>query len=130
MEFTHLPFDAPLSDYARQAGALLDGWQAEDEHAVRIFRQHHPKFLDRKIPWLQREMSDEDVRAVRIDVVDAQLGLARWYNFLDWDCLIDYVEAVRQPGSPRHRFEQAVEAVIDGDLSTLKQLLREDRDLV
>jgi ankyrin repeat protein len=110
MEFTRLPFDAPLSDYARQAGELLEGWQREDEQAVGIVRQHHP--------------------AVRIGVADAQLALARWYNFLDWDRLIDYVEAVRQPGSRTHRFERAVEAVIDGDLVTLKQLLREDRDLV
>ena len=130
MEFTHLPFDAPLSDYARQAGVLLDGWQKEDANAIRIFRHDHPKFLDKKIPWLQRHMTAEEVRAVRIDGVDAQLGLARWYDFQDWDRLVDYVESVRQPGSRRHRFEHAVEAVIDGDIATLKQLLREDRDLV
>lgn len=130
MEFTHLPFDAPLSDYARQAGALLEGWQKEDEKAVRIFRQDHPKFLDRKIPWLQRQMTEEEVRAVRIDIIDAQLGLARWYDFLDWNRLIDYVEAVRQPGSRMHRFERAVEAVIDGDTATLRGLLREDPSLV
>ena len=130
MEFTHLPFDAPLSDYARQAGALFEGWQKEDENAVRIFRQSHPKFLDRKIPWLQRHMTDEEVRAVRIDAADAQFALARWYDFLDWDRLTDYVEAVRQPGSRMYRFERAVEAVIDGDIDTLKQLLKEDPGLV
>jgi ankyrin repeat protein len=130
MAFTHLPFDAPLSDHARQAGDLLDGWQKEDENAVRIFRQHHPKFLDTNIPWLERHMTAEQVRAVRIDGVDAQLALARWYNFLDWNRLVDYVEAVRQPGSRMHRFEQAVEAVIDGDDATLKRLLREDPDLI
>src|SRR5262245_3763507 len=120
MEFTHLPFDAPLSDYARQAGALLEGWQQEDQNSVRIFRQSHPKFLDRKIPWLQREMTDEEVRAVRIDESDAQFALARWYDFQDWERLVDYVEAVRQPGSRMHRFERGVEAVIDGDINTLK----------
>lgn len=130
MELTRLPFDAPLSDYARQAGELLDGWQREDPTAVAIFRQGHPKFLDRKIPWLQREMSAEQVRGVRIDIVDVQLALARWYDFLDWDRLIDYVEAVRQPGSRMWRFERAVEAVIDGDIATLKRLLQEDRELV
>ena len=130
MEFTRLPFDAPLSDYARQAGDLFDGWQRDDERAVRIFRQHHPKFLDTAIPWLARQMTHEEVRAVRIDVAEAQLGLARWYDFLDWHRLIDYVEAVRQPGSRMQRFERAIEAVIDGDVGTLKQLLREDPGLV
>jgi len=130
MEFTRLPFDAPLSDYARQAGELLDGWQKEDEQAVRIFCQHYPPFLDKNIPWLERDMSAEELRAARIGAADAQLALARWYAFLDWNYLTDYVEAVRQPGSRTYRFERAVEAVVDGDVVTLKQLLKEDPDLV
>ena len=130
MEFKHLPFDAPLSDYARQAGELYEGWQKEDQEAVRIFRNSHPKFLDTKIKWLARDMTDEEVRAVRISEADAQLALARFYDFADWNRLTDYVEAVRQPGSLRYRFERAVEAVIDGDIATLKQLLKEDPDLV
>lgn len=130
MAISHLPFDAPLSDYARQAGELFDGWQREDEDAVRVFRQRHPAFLDTNIPWLQRPMTPEQVRGVRITGVDAQLALARWYDFLDWDRLVDYVEAVRQPGSRMYRFERAVEAVVDGDAGSLEQLLKEDPDLV
>jgi ankyrin repeat protein len=130
MEFKHLPFDAPLSDYARQAGALLEGWQRDDENAVGIIRRSHPKFLDTTVKWLPRDMTDEQMRAVRISDTDAQLALARWYGFADWSRLVDYVEAVRQPASPRWRFERAVEAVIDGDLTTLKQLLRDDPDLI
>ena len=87
-----------MSDYARQAGDLLDGWQREEEDAVAIFRQRHPAFLDKKVPWLQRAMTPEAVRGVRIGPIDAQLALARWYDFLDWQRLVDYVEAVRQPG--------------------------------
>lgn len=89
MEFTHLAFDAPLSDYVRQAGQFFAGSPG-----------------------------------------DEQLALARRYGFADWSRLIDYVEAVRQPGSLRWRFERGVEAVIDGDIATLKQLLRDDPDLV
>ena len=130
MEFKRLPFDAPLSDYARQVGELFDGWQRDDESAVRIFRHHHPKFLDTRIPWLEREMTDEQVRQTRIDNGDAQLAIARWYNFLDWNRLMDYVEAVRQPGSARWRFERAVEAVVDGEIPTLERMLTQDRCLV
>src|SRR5690348_3279451 len=114
MKLDHLPFDAPLSDYARQAGELFEGWQREDQEAVRILRNHHPKFL----------------RHPRITEVDAQLALARFYDFLDWSRLTDYVEGVRQPGSARWRFERAVEAVIDGDIPTLERMLKEDRCLV
>ena len=130
MTFTHLPFDAPLSDYARQAGQLFDGWLRDDQQAVGIVRQSHPKFLDTKIPWLRRWMTDEQVRATPVTEADAQLALARWYDFGDWSRLVDHVEAVRQPGSSVYRFERAVEAVIDGDLSTLKRLLKDDPGLV
>lgn len=89
MEF--LPFDAPLSDYVRQAA---------------------------KLPQ------------TGVAAIGAQFALARAYDFLDWGRLVDYVEAVRQPGSERWRFERAVEAVIDGNIDTLTDLLREDPDLV
>jgi len=131
MEFEHLPFDAPLTDYARQAGELFDGWDKEDARAVEIVRSSHPKFLDKTIPWLTRfNMTAEEVRQTRIDNADAYLALARWYDFADWHRLMDYVEAVRQPGSPRWRFERAVEAVIDGDIPTLEKLLKSDHCLV
>jgi hypothetical protein len=130
MEFKHRPFDAPLTDYARQAGELLDGWNKEDKEAVRIVRTSHPKFLDNEIKWLALDFTPEQLRQTRIDQADAQLALARWYDFADWDRLTDYVEAVRQPGSPRERFERAVEAVIDGDIPTLERLLKSDHCLV
>jgi ankyrin repeat protein len=95
-----------------------------------VFRQKHPKFLDARIPWLRRNMTEEQVRAVSITPDDARMALARWYDFLDWQSLSDYVESVRQPGSDTARFERAVEAVIDGDLDTLRALLGEDPALV
>jgi ankyrin repeat protein len=126
---THLPFHAPLDQYQRQADALLAGWQAGDERAVRVFRSRHPKFLDNRIPWLERRMTDAEVRAIPIDGDDARLALARAYEYLDWPKLREHVEAMQQPG-PVRRFEQAVEAVIGGDVDTLRRLVAEDPDLV
>ena len=59
----------------------------------------------------------------------AQFQLARRYDFANWSRLTEYVEAVTQPGSPVWRFERAVEAVIDGDIDTLKKLLADDPGL-
>ena len=126
---THLPFHAPLDQYEQQAAALLAGWQAGEERAVRVFRSRHPKFLDDKIPWLERRMTDADARAIPIDRDDARLALARAYEYLDWSKLREHVEAMQQPG-PVRRFEQAVEAVVGGDVGTLRRLLAEDPDLV
>ena len=130
MELAHLPYNAPLVDYVKQADALFAGWQAGDENAVSLFRTRHPKFLDVKIPWLERRLTDEKVRATLITREDASLALARWHDFADWQRLTEHVEAVTKPSSPVARFEAAVEAVIDGDIATLTKSLREDPALV
>jgi len=124
-----LAFDAPLSEYVAQADALLAGWHSRNEKAIRLFRNRHPKFLDDKVPWLERDLTDAEVRATPIDRDDARLALARWYEFQDWHRLEEYVASVQQPG-PIARFERAVEAVIDGDIAALKRLLVEDPELV
>ena len=129
MELKPLAFNAPLEQYIAQADALFAGWNSSNAGAVRVFRNRHPKFLDDKIPWLERHMTDAEVRATPIDRDDARLALARWYEFQDWQRLAEYVASVQQPG-PTARFERAVEAVIDGDVATLKQLLAEDPGMV
>ena len=129
MELKPLAFNAPLEQYIAQADALFAGWNSSNAGAVRVFRNRHPKFLDDKIPWLERHMTDAEVRATPIDRDDARLALARWYEFQDWQRLAEYVASVQQPG-PTARFERAVEAVIDGDIATLQQLLAEDPGMV
>ncbi len=129
MELKPLAFNASIDGYIAQADALLAGWNTGDAGAMRVFRNRHPKFLDDKIPWLERRMTDDEARAVALDREDARLAVARWYEFADWRRLAEHVAAVGQPG-PVARFERAVEAVIDGDITTLNALLREDPELV
>ena len=56
-------------------------------------------------------------------MADAQMAIARWYDFADWQRLEEYVDAVKRNGSPVARFEAGVEAVIDGDVGALRELL-------
>ena len=130
MTFAPLPFSSTVTGYRRQADDLYSGWLAGDPEAIRVFRTKHPKFLDAKIPWLERRLSDEEVRATPVDHDDALLAVARCYDFLDWASLVCWVEAVQVPGSAVARFEEAVEAVIAGDATTLARLLLEDPSLV
>ena len=129
MTFSALPFGSTLRDYVQQADDLHAGWQAGEADAVRVFRSRHPKFLDDKVVWLQREMTDAEARAVPIDREDAKLAVARWYDFQDWSKLEEHLAEVAKGGGVA-RFERAVEAVIDGDAATLRRLLQEDPDLV
>jgi hypothetical protein len=130
MDITSLPFRARLGEYQEQAEQLLAAWRAGDPAAIQIVRQRHPRFLDPNIPWLPKRMPESDVRSATLDLPDAQLTVARWYDFESWPRLADYVEAVICDGSPVSQFESAVEGVISGDVAGLALLLGEHPNLV
>src|SRR5262249_52178947 len=125
MQLTPVPFQASLHDYQKQADDLFAGWNARDEDAIRIAVHKHPKFLNPDIPWLPKKLTKEDILGAAFEPSDAQLTIARWYDFADWSRLEEYVAAVTRDGSPVAQFETAVEAVIDGHVDVLARLLRE-----
>jgi Ankyrin repeats (3 copies) len=130
MEPEPLPFDAALGRYQRQAAKLLDAFRAGDADAISCFKHRHPRFLDDKIPWLPKRLSDAEVAATALEPADAQLALARRYDFRDWAALEELVNTVTQKDSEVHRFEAAVEAVVTGNLPPLEELLRKHPTLV
>ena len=130
MQLTPLPVRAPVADYVMQADALLDAWNAGDPGAIAIARHKHPKFLDDTIKWLPKRLSDEQAREMPFEFADAQLTVARWYDFASWPRLVEHVEAVTRDSSPESRFEVAVDAVVGGDVAALAAMLEEHPDLV
>jgi ankyrin repeat protein len=130
MDLTPRPFRAPLEEYEEQAAELLKAWVAGDPAAIHIVTHKHPRFLDSRVPWLPRQLTDAEVRSVELLPEDARLTVARWYDFQDWSRLAEYVEAVRRDGSPVQIFEAGVEAVIDGDVTILSSLLGTHPELV
>jgi ankyrin repeat protein len=130
VDITHLPYRSSLEEYKTQATQLRDAWRAGEPDAIRLFREHHPKFLDTRIPWLPKRTPDAEVRSVFLDLADAQLAIARWYSFADWARLTEYAGAVTRDDSPVYQFESAVEAVITGYVAALAVCLRERPELV
>jgi hypothetical protein len=124
-----LPFRARLEDYEQQARELLDGHRTGDADAIRIIHKNHPRFLDETITWRPKFMSSADIQQAPFDLDDARFALARWYTFADWTALKEYVDAVSVDG-PVFWFESAVEAVVNGDLATLRTLLRDHPELI
>src|ERR1700741_417598 len=99
MGFAHLPFDANLEEYQQQAEALLRLHKSGDAMAMKIFHENHPQFLDTKIVWLPRKLGEAEIENAPLDIEDAQLAVARCYDFLDWTSLTAYAEAVNITGS-------------------------------
>jgi hypothetical protein len=81
MDMAPLSFRASIAGYHWQAEELLEAWGAGDPGAVQIVRHKHPRFLDDKIPWLPKRVSDAESLSVALDLADAELAVARWYNF-------------------------------------------------
>lgn len=130
MDISPLPFRSRLEEYEKQVDELLAAWAAGDAGAIEIVTHKHPRFLNPDIPWLPKKLTEGQVRSATLDRGDAQLTIARWYDFESWPRLAEHVEAVTQRGSPVSIFESAVEAVINGDVETLARLLRERPELV
>ena len=125
-----LPFDAPLDAYRTQAEQLLAGHRAAEPSVLEIFHHNHPRFLDEKIVWLPRRLAKGELENSPLNSDDARLALARWYCFRDWAALEAYADEVRDHDGPVYAFEQAVEAVVGGDLAGLRSALDADPDLV
>jgi len=126
----HLPFNTALVEYERQAEHLLNACRAADRDAIRLFNEKHPRFLDAKIPWLPKHVTAAEIVGALLDLNDARLAIARWYDFSDWEALAAFVGQATKPGSAVALFESAVDAVVGGDVDTLQSLLREHPELI
>ncbi len=129
MDLQLVAFRSPLAAYARQADDLLAGHRSADPAAIDLFHRKHPRFLDEKIKWRPKFISDDHIRDTPLSLDDARLAIARCYDFPDWAALASYADAVSREG-PFLEFETAVEAVIDGDRTAVEEALRLNPTLV
>jgi hypothetical protein len=129
MDLQPPPLLSSLSAYEQQADRLLAAHRDADPAAIDLFHRKHPRFLDEKIKWLPKFIPDSDIRDTVLSLEDARLAIARNYDFLDWPSLAGFVDAVAQDG-PVYAFEAAVEAVVNGDLTSLQDALRHDPALI
>jgi len=129
MELKPAAFRSPLGVYAQQAEDVLAGHRAGDKRAIDLFHRTHPRFLDEKIKWRPKFISDEEIRNTALSLDDARLAVARYYDFPDWASLVAYVDAVSKDG-PFFEFESAVEMVIDGDRAALATAVHRNPDLI
>src|SRR4051812_49349016 len=129
MDLQPAAFRSPLAVYERQAEDLLAAHRAADPGAIGLFHRKHPRFLDEKIKWRPKFISDDEIRDTPLSIDDARLAIARYYDFYDWAALASYVVAVSQDG-PVFEFEAAVEAVVNGNRSALEEAVRRNPALV
>ncbi|HKR08202.1 MAG TPA: ankyrin repeat domain-containing protein [Gemmatimonadaceae bacterium] len=116
----NLPWTATADDYENEAKALHDAVHARENAALWNFKWMHPHFRGKTVT---------DVNPDTLDLDDARLVVAHEYGFPAWFNLMKFAEEVAKDGREA-RFEKAVEAVVAGDVNTLKQMIRDDPELV
>jgi len=115
-----LPFTATLEEYEREANALFEAVRARENAALWNFKWMHPHYRGKTVT---------DVNPEALDLDDARLVVAQEYTFYTWHDLENFTKEVAREG-PTKKFEQAVEAVVAGDVATLRSMLRDDPQLV
>jgi len=63
-------------------------------------------------------------------LADAQFFIARAHGFASWPKFARHVEALQHAGTPDAQFEEAADAIVSGDMATLRRLLDERPDLI
>src|SRR5215813_250129 len=76
------------------------------------------------------KFKQQNERAARCRLADAQFFVARGHGFASWPKFARHLEALARANSPVSNFEAAVDAIVSGDRATLENLLTEDPDLV
>src|SRR5688572_3104680 len=113
-------FRSGIDEYEREARELDTALHNGDERARWKFKWMHSRFRGRMV---------SEVKPETLDLDDARQVVAGEHSFDNWDDLAAFADAVKSDG-PVTRFEETVEAVVSGDVDTLRRMLSDDPSLV
>jgi ankyrin repeat protein len=91
-------------------------------------------WLDQRVNQIEefasKKLSASDRRTGKCTLGDAQFIIARVHGFKSWLQFAKHINALTRTTSPFSQFESAVEAIIAGDVATLRRLLRANPALI
>lgn len=85
------------------------------------------RWTDKVAEFSQRKLLSGERKCA---LAGAQFVIARSHGFMSWPKLTEHIEELRRKNSLVSQFEAAADAIVSGDTKTLKQLLRENPELV
>jgi hypothetical protein len=139
MDTLQLPPRPDLDQYRKRAKDLVAAARSPDANAIREWAERWLTSLARLLkveitPFIQssfdravggiedRVRETSSTRRGEFALSDAQFLIANAHGFATWSDFADHVD--RRPRGPGEEFEAAVDAVVEGDLESLTQLLR------
>jgi ankyrin repeat protein len=88
------------------------------------------RWADEVEEFARRKLSNEKSALPQCRLTDAQFIIARSHGFESWPRFAKHLDGLMQKSSAIARFEAAADAIVNGDIATLEQLLREDANLI
>ena len=110
-----------LEQSRKQAKELLKSFKAGDRKTLDHIRWDHPRF---------KGLSDKEIMAGKFQLADAQLVIARLHSFESWPKLLQHIDLLEKKDPAIMRFENAADAIVGGDIPTLRRMLRENPELI
>jgi tetratricopeptide (TPR) repeat protein len=119
-----LPRRPHLRYYKKLAKDLLEAATKDDPAALRAW-------VKRFVPADQIERIETRIGSADISkLAGAQFFVARAHGFASWPKFARHVEELQHAGSADSQFEQAADAIVSGDIDTLRRLLDERPELI
>jgi len=125
-----LPARPRLEQYQKQAKDLLEAFTSGNPEAMRRVKRYHRRLPGRPDTNDRNKVTDSEIRSAKLSLIDAQFVIAREHQFENWSKFKKHVEGLNRKDSRVAQFEAAVGAIIAGDITTLKRLLRENSELI
>ncbi len=125
-----LPARPRLEQYQKQAKDLLEAFNSGNPEAMRWVKRYHRRLPGRPDTNDRNKVTDSEIRSAKLSLIDAQFVIAREHQFENWSKFKKHVEGLNRKNSRVAQFEAAVDAIIAGDITTLKRLLRENPELI
>jgi ankyrin repeat protein len=119
MDTKQLPARPSLEQYRKQAKDLCKSRKSA-ESAGR-FKKFHPRLT---------KLTETEITNAEVSLADAQWVIAREHGFESWPKFVKHIEELVRADSPVSNFELAADAIVSGDVGTLKRLLGENPELV
>ena len=142
-----LPLRPSLERYRKIAKELVRACKSGQPESLRAWAEQWVQALVRlsgiditpRLPIHIREWVDDVESFIRRQMLagecmcaltDAQFVLARSHGFESWPKFVRHLESLAAGNSSASRFEAAADAIVTGDVATLKRLLSEEPELV
>ena len=143
-----LPRRASVDGYRKLAKDLVKACRSEEPESIvdwsynwitnlvkqsgvklpRRARRRVQRWIDQVAEFAARELRNKATKQCRLAA--AQLVIAQSHGFESWTGFVRHLNGMNATNSRTARFEAAAEAVVAGDIRTLKRLLRLEPSLI